>query len=104
MHRQIRGGRFLRRRALGVWVVRSHGRLAETRKYRRAGRPTLVVLSMLSHFRDIDVKEISGRCMLSHFRDIDVKEFLGIPNYLFISLALRFWHQGLPQVLHDAFT
>ena len=41
--------------------------------------------------------------MLSHFRDIDVKEFLGIPN-LFISLALGFWPQGLPQVPLDDFT
>ena len=42
--------------------------------------------------------------MLSHFRGIDVKELLlGIPN-LVISLALRFWPQGLPQVPLDGFT
>ena len=45
---------------MGVWCVPRHGQLDEHQRYRRAGRPTsvegLVVLSMLSHFRDIDVE------------------------------------------------
>ena len=40
MHRHNQGGRFLQRRALGVWVVPRHGRLAGRPKIRRAGRPT----------------------------------------------------------------
>ena len=41
--------------------------------------------------------------MLSHFRDIDVIKLLGIPNLL-ISVSLSFWPQGLPQVPHDDVT
>ena len=41
--------------------------------------------------------------MLSHFRDIDVKQLLGLPNLL-ISVSLSFWPQGVPQVPHDDVT
>ena len=41
--------------------------------------------------------------MLSHFRDIDVKQLLGLPSLL-ISVSLSFWPQGLPQVPHDDVT
>ena len=41
--------------------------------------------------------------MLSHFRDIDINKLLGIHNLL-ISVALSFWPQGLPHVPHDDVT